>query len=93
MGFATSGFVEDTMAEQPNDASRKSKAEGERGNESEPAGDYRPDEGGAGITNRSLDEEMENQGALPSRGESKPGAHAGHGDSDDDEFDGRRSER
>jgi hypothetical protein len=81
------------MAEQHNDAARKSTPEGERWNESEPASEYRPDEGGAGITNRSLDEEIENQGSLPSRGESKPGAHAGHGDSDYDEFDGRRSER
>lgn len=80
------------MAQQPNDASRKSKAEGERWNDSDPTDDYRPDEGEAGITNRSLDEEIENQEALPSRGESKSGAHAGHGDSSD-EFDGRRSER
>jgi hypothetical protein len=82
------------MAEQPNDASRKSKAEGERSNDSASAGDYRQDEGGAGIANRSLEEEIEKQDSLPSRGESKPGAHAGHGDSGDDEdFDGRRSER
>ena len=81
------------MAEQPNDASRKSKAEGDRWTDSGPAGDYRPDEGGAGITNRSLDEETESQRAVPDRGESKPGAHAGHGDSSDDDFDGRRSER
>jgi hypothetical protein len=65
----------------PNDASRKSKAEGERWNESEEAG---------GISNRPLDEEAENQEALPERGESQPGAHAGHGDADREP---RRSER
>lgn len=62
----------------PNDASRKSKAEGDR-----------IDQGG-GITNRPLDDEMENQEALPERGKSREGAHAGHGDAD---FDGPRSER
>lgn len=61
------------MADQqsPNDTSRKSKAEGERWSGSDEAG---------GITNRPLDEEAENQAAVPDRGESKPGAHAGHGD-------------
>jgi hypothetical protein len=59
------------MAEQPNDASRKSKAEGDRLNESELEG---------GITNRPPEEEIANQQAVPPRGESKPGAHAGHGD-------------
>ena len=77
------------MADQnmPNEASRKSKAEGERWSpESEnAASDQRSgymDTGdeAAGITNRSLDEEMENQASLPERGESQPGAHAGHGD-------------
>jgi hypothetical protein len=68
------------MAEQPNDASRKSKAEGDR----------MDDETAGGITNRPLDEEMSNQDAVPARGESKPGAHAGHGD---DDTDSRRSER
>jgi hypothetical protein len=85
--------VEAEMAQQPNDASRKSKAEGERWNESETASQYRPEEGSTGITNRSLDEEMENQASLPDRGDSRTGAHAGHGDSSSDEFDGRRSER
>lgn len=60
----------------PNEAANKSKAEGDR------------DAGG--ITNRPLDEEMENQNALPDRGTSREGAHAGHGDDDRDE---RRSER
>jgi hypothetical protein len=84
------------MAEQPNDASRKSKAEGDRfGSEggntgaSERDGYSSTDERGSGISNRSADEEMSNQDAVPRRGESKPGANAGHGDSMDD----RRSER
>jgi hypothetical protein len=85
------------MADQnmPNDASRKSKAEGERWSpESENAGadersGYRStNDDAAGITNRSLDEEMSNQESLPKRGESRPGAHAGHGDGDSE-----RSER
>jgi hypothetical protein len=87
------------MADQnaPNDTSRKSKAEGERWSpDSENAGPgersgYRSgDEQAAGITNRPLDDEMANQESLPDRGRSKPGAHAGHGDVDEDE---RRSER
>ena len=57
----------------PNQASNKSKAEGER------------DAGG--ITNRPLSEEKEDQAAVPKRGESRDGAHAGHGDEE------RRSER
>lgn len=56
----------------PNEASRKSKAEGERWDTDEQAG---------GITNRPLDEEKDSQEAVPERGESKPGAHAGHGKS------------
>ena len=90
------------MADQnmPNDASRKSKAEGERWSpESENAGsDQRSgymntgDEA-TGITNRPLDEEISNQQSLPERGESRPGAHAGHGDDDMDDMDDRRSER
>ena len=85
------------MAEQPNDASRKSKAEGERwspdsesAGRSERSGYSSTDEQGAGITNRSLEEEISNQESLPPRGESQPGAHAGHGDDDPDD---RRSER
>jgi hypothetical protein len=77
------------MADQnlPNDASRKSKAEGDRwGPESENAGAEersgykRTDENATGITNRPLDEEIANQDALPERGDAQPGAHAGHGD-------------
>ena len=85
------------MAEQPNDASRKSKAEGDRFSpESENAGVENrsgydtTDDDAAGITNRTIDEELSNQQSLPARGESKPGAHAGHGDNDADD---RRSER
>ena len=85
------------MAKQdmPNEASRKSKAEGERWSpDSENAGvsegsGYATDEQGSGITNRSLDEEMDNQESVPERGRSKSGAHAGHGDSER----ARRSER
>ena len=86
------------MADQnmPNDASRKSKAEGERWSpESENAGPRErsgyTDTGdeATGITNRPLDEELANQESLPERGESRPGAHAGHGDATDQ----RRSER
>ena len=88
------------MADQnmPNDASRKSKAEGERWEtENEETGapersGYSTDEEGAGITNRSLDEEIENQEALPERGRSKDGAHAGHGDRESGSG-ARRSER
>ncbi|MGH9308477.1 MAG: hypothetical protein ACRD1U_03840 [Vicinamibacterales bacterium] len=87
------------MADQnmPNEASRKSKAEGDRWepedeNSDAPQRSGYTDEHGAGITNRPLDEEIENQQALPERGQSKEGAHAGHGDRDTDS-DQRRSER
>lgn len=72
------------MAEQPNDASRKSKAEGDRWTDDK-------DEQAGGITNRPLEEEVSEQQAVPARGASKPGAHAGHGDDSDSEP--RRSER
>jgi hypothetical protein len=62
------------MAEQPNDASSKSKAEGDR---------WTDEESQAGISNRPLDEEISNQDAVPPRGDSKPGAHAGRGDRDE----------
>jgi hypothetical protein len=48
----------------PNPAANKEKAEGSREN------------AGAGITNRPLSEEKENQESLPPRGEAKNGAHA-----------------
>ena len=88
------------MADQnmPNEASRKDKAEGERwspeseSSTTERAGGYSStDSEAGGITNRSLDEEISNQESLPERGESKPGAHAGHGDGSDTHE--RRSER
>jgi hypothetical protein len=50
------------------------KAEGDREN----APESRYEQGsGAGITNRPIDEEIENQKEVPARGEAKPGAHAG----------------
>lgn len=72
----------------PNPAASKSKAEGERWQsesdtverrerESTFAGDSSDEAGG--ISNRPLDEETENQEAVPDRGKSRSGAHAGHG--------------
>ena len=63
------------MAEQPNDASRKSKAEGDRWSpDSEQPSDrtdfQSPDER-SGISNRSLDEESSSQQSVPSRGQSR----------------------
>jgi hypothetical protein len=73
----------------PNDASEKSKAEGERWeSDSETVERYDEtagDEGGGGISNRPLAEEIENQASLPERGQSREGAHAGHGNSVDKE--------
>jgi hypothetical protein len=77
------------MADQdiPSRASNMEKAEGDRREDNDApqarrqdkdAPETRYDErGGAGITNRPLDEEVENQKEVPARGESKPGAHAG----------------
>jgi len=60
----------------PNRASNTSQAEGER----ERAGAGRgTGQESAGITNRPLDEERQNQNAVPERGDSREGAHAGHG--------------
>jgi hypothetical protein len=67
------------MADQdiPSRASNMEKAEGDRKN-NEDAPETRYDgRGGAGITNRPLDEEVENQKEVPPRGDAKPGAHAG----------------
>lgn len=78
----------------PNDASAKSQAEGDRWkSDSEAVERYDQavgdetvgDEGGGGITNRPIGEEVENQASLPPRGESRDGAHAGHGDRDNKE--------
>ena len=62
------------MADQdtPTRSSNMEKAEGDR-----PETRYDDERGGAGITNRPLDEEVENQKDVPERGEAKPGAHAG----------------
>jgi hypothetical protein len=66
----------------PNDASNRSKAEGDRWkSDSETVERYDQttgDEGG-GITNRPVGEEIESQASLPKRGESREGANAGHG--------------
>jgi hypothetical protein len=74
----------------PNQAANKSKAEGERWKSEPDTVEKRDrsqaserttesDEGG-GITNRPLEEEMRNQDLVPDRGESRQGAHAGHGE-------------
>ena len=74
------------MAEQnPNDASSKSKAEGERWSGDEREQFDQSDAAQSGISNRPLDEEITNQESVPPRGESKSGAHAGHGDDSSDE--------
>ena len=64
------------MADQdtPNRSSNMEKAEGDRDDAPEARYEER---GGAGITNRPLEEEVETQKEVPPRGESKPGAHAG----------------
>ena len=81
----------------PNPSANQSKAEGERWNSNADTVGQRdrdsqgsqdretghtggPDAGG--ITNRPLDEEDANQAAVPPRGESREGAHAGHGDTE-----------
>ena len=64
------------MADQdtPTRSSNMEKAEGDR----EDAPEHRYEKGGgAGITNRPLDEELDNQKEVPARGDSKPGALAG----------------
>ena len=83
------------MAEQPNDASRKSKAEGDRPDDEQTRdGAYQDtDEQRDGIANRSMDEETSKQQAGPSRGQAKCGP-PGQGDSDRDmDMESRRSER
>ena len=83
------------MAEQLNDASRKSKAEGDRPDDQQTRdGAYQDTDERSGITNRSMDEETSNQQAVPSRGQAKCGPPAAHGDSDSDmDMESRRSER
>jgi hypothetical protein len=56
----------------PNRSSNMEKAEGERKSE---WGEGTSE--GAGVSNRPMGEEIENQEAVPERGERKPGAHAG----------------
>ena len=64
------------MADQdtPSRASNMEKAEGDREHAPETRYEERD---GAGITNRPLAEEVENQKDVPPRGTAKPGAHAG----------------
>jgi hypothetical protein len=64
------------MADQdtPTRSSNMEKAEGDRDDAPETQYDERD---GAGITNRPIDEELENQKEVPPRGKAKPGAHAG----------------
>ena len=84
------------MAEQLNDGSRKSKAEGDRPDDQQTRdGAYQDtDKQSGGITNRSMDEETSNQQAVPSRGQAKCGPRGGLGDSDSDtDMETRRSER
>ena len=61
----------------PNRSSNMEKAEGERRTDEDAPESRYEERGGAGITNRPLDEEVENQKDVPPRGQSKPGAHAG----------------
>ena len=73
----------------PNQAANKSQAEGDRW-KSDPDTVERHDRGSdeqmsghepsAGITNRPLEEERSLMNAVPDRGDSRQGAHAGHGD-------------
>ena len=59
------------MAEtdRPNRQSNMEKAEGDRAS----ADQY--DKGNSGITNRPIDEEIENQERVPDRGDRKPSTH------------------
>ncbi len=85
-------MANDTRSNAPNDASAKSKAEGDRWESDsetverydETIGQTTGDEGG-GITNRPLGDEIEHQASLPQRGESREDAHAGHGDRQQEE--------
>ena len=57
--------------DRPNRQSNMEKAEGDRAS----AEQYN-DQGGTGITNRPIDEEISNQESVPERGKTKPGSHA-----------------
>ena len=58
----------DDQKDMANDASNKEPAEGSRENVNTSSG--------AGITNRSIDEERQEQQSLPPRGQNKEGGHA-----------------
>ena len=58
--------------DRPNRQSNMEKAEGDRA-----SAEQYDERGEAGITNRPIDEEIDNQERVPDRGERKPGAHAG----------------
>jgi hypothetical protein len=58
--------------DRPNRQSNMEKAEGDR-----PPSSQSEERGNAGITNRPVEEEKDNQERVPDRGETKPGAHAG----------------
>ena len=87
------------MAEQPNDASRKSKAEGDRwspaGEQTSDRSDVQSTDERSGITNRSRDQESSSQNSVHSRGRSRSGG-AGESDMDMDQdlaVESRRNER
>ena len=65
----------------PNNASQKTKAEGERWeSDSETVERYDETVGEeSGISNRPLEQEIENQASLPDRGTARDGANAGRG--------------
>ena len=81
-------MTQDRDPSTPNRAANKSKAEGERWASEQDTVERRDrartsEEGeGGGIANRPLPEENANQDAVPDRGQSQSGAHAGHGDRD-----------
>ena len=89
----------------PNENANKTKAEGERWSSEEnsvrkaehdtPPEDYPVDEGdnAGGITNRPLDEEVDNQEALPPRGMSRDDRAPRDSDDIEMEREARRSER
>ena len=57
--------------DRPNRKSNMEKAEGDR-----PPETRQQERGDTGITDRPIDEEIENQERVPDRGDSKPGGHA-----------------
>ena len=59
-------------SDRPNRQSNMEKAEGDRA-----SAEQYEERGNAGITNRPIDEEKDNQERVPDRGHAKPGAHAG----------------